>query len=151
MIGLLGATALLLATVGTAAAAPARDVSVLGNAEVELQDPYSVFEFSVHAHGNGHSGQGVLWLAHRDDERIGWMVARIDCVRVAGSLGVVTGVVSDAQDFAVASPGEPIALTVRDDGTKDGVSFASREEVTRCGKSPVPLHPITSGDFRVSR
>ncbi|QFU93761.1 hypothetical protein [Amycolatopsis sp. YIM 10] len=149
-IGLLGATALVLSTVGTAAAAPAPGGSVLGSAEIELTDPYSVFEFSVHARGDGRSGQGVVWLAHRDDQQIGWMVARVDCVRVTGSLGVVTGVVSDAQDFAVAAPGDPIALTVRD-GATDSVSFASREEARKCGRSTAQPHEITRGDFRVTR
>ncbi|MBN6036554.1 hypothetical protein [Amycolatopsis sp. 195334CR] len=148
LITLLGATALALSTVGTAAAATGG--SVLGGAEIELTDPYSVFEFSVHASGDGRAGQGVVWLAHRDDQRIGWMVARVDCVRVTGSLGVVTGVVSDAQDFAVAAPGDPIALTVRD-GAKDSISFASREEARKCGRSPAPAHEITRGDFRVLR
>lgn len=149
MICLLGVTAFALSTVGTAAAAPARG-SVLGSAEIELSDPYSVFEFSVHAQGDGRSGQGVVWLAHHDDQHVAWMVARVDCVRVAGSVGVVTGVVSDAQDFAVAAPGDPIALTVRD-GAKDSVSFASGEDARKCGRSPAPAHEITRGDFRVTR
>jgi hypothetical protein len=146
----LAAAAALLSTAGTAGAATTGTASVLGHAEIDTQDPASTFEFSVHAQGNGRSGQGVVWMSHHDDTRIGWMVARVDCVRVVGSLGIVTGVVSDAQNFAVASPGEPIALTVRDNGTADTLSFASREQAQRCHRSPDQETQVSRGDFRVS-
>ncbi|WP_158892114.1 hypothetical protein [Amycolatopsis anabasis] len=141
----------LLATAGaaTAEAGAARGGSVLGNAEIDTHNPESVFEFSVHAQGDGRSGRGVVWMSHHNDERIGWMVARVDCVRVEGPVGVVTAVVSDAEDFAVASPGEPIALTVRDNGTKDAISFTSPEQVKRCHGAREPGREITRGDFRV--
>lgn len=148
---LVTAMASILATTSTATAEgeTTRDVSVLGTAAIAIPVPASVFEISVHARGDNHSGTGVFWMSHHNDERIGWMVARVDCVRTEGRVGIVTAVVSDAQDFAVASPGDPIALTVRDNGRHDIVSFASREQVTRCQMPRTDEIRITSGDLRV--
>jgi hypothetical protein len=153
VIGTLTAAIAMLATGGAVAAdvEAAPHVAVLGSAEFETHDPYSVFEFSVHARGDGRSGEGVLWMSHHNDELVGWMVARVDCVRSVGPRAVVTAVVSDAQDFAPAVPGDRIALTVRDNGDQDTLSFASREQVTTCHMSREREFPITSGDFRVLR
>lgn len=151
LISAVTATFAMLATAGAATSEveTARSASVLGHAEIEIVDPYSVFEFSVHAQGDGRSGTGVVWMTHHNDEQIAWMVARVDCVRVNGPVAVVTAVVSDTQDFPVASPGEHIALAVRDNGGQDAMSFASREQVTRCRTSVAPDYPVTRGDFRV--
>lgn len=153
VICMLTAVFAMLATAGAAAsdAEATRSVAVLGKAEIDTHDPYSVFEFSLHARGDGRSGEGVMWMSHHNDELVGWMVARVDCVRSKGRLVVVTAVVSDAQDFAPAVPGDPIALTVRDNGGQDTLSFASREQVTTCHMSREPEFPITRGDFRVLR
>ncbi|OLF13481.1 hypothetical protein BU204_27175 [Actinophytocola xanthii] len=153
MIGTLTAALAMLGTTGAATATvqAAPHVAVLGSAKFDTHDPYSVFEFSVHARGDGRSGTGVLWMSHHNDESVGWMVARVDCVRPVGARAVVTAVVSDAQDFAPAAPGDRVALTVRDNGVKDTLSVASREQVRTCHMSPEPEFPITRGDFRVLR
>ncbi|WP_143101862.1 hypothetical protein [Amycolatopsis marina] len=141
----------MLAMAGAASseAETSRNVAVLGHAEIDTHDPYSVFGFTVHAQGNGRSGKGVVWMSHHNDEQIAWMVARVDCVRTKGKVAVVTAVVSDAQDFPPARPGESIALAVRDNGSQDTLSFASREQATRCHTAQEPDHPITRGDFRI--
>jgi hypothetical protein len=154
VISLVTATFAMLATAGAATSEveTPRRVAVLGQAEIDTIDPYSVFEFSVHAQGNGRSGEGVVWMTHHNDEQIAWMVARVDCVRADGPVAVVTAVVSDAQDFPPASVGEHIAVAVRDNstqGTQDTMSFASREQVTKCRTSVAPDYPVTRGDFRV--
>ncbi|OLF17423.1 hypothetical protein BU204_11655 [Actinophytocola xanthii] len=153
MLGTLTAALAMLTTTGAATAdvEAAPSVAVLGSAEKEIHDPYSVFEFSVHARGDGRSGEGVLWMSHHNDELVGWMVARVDCVRSVGSRAVVTAVVSDAQDFAPAAPGDSIALTVRDNGGQDTLSVASREQVTTCHMSREQEFPVTRGDFRILR
>lgn len=150
VISLVTATLAMLATAGAATAEveTARSATVLGRAEIDTHDPYTVFEFSVHAKGNGRSGEGVVWITHHNDDQIAWMVARVDCVRAEGSVAVVTAVVSDTQDFPPASPGEHIALAVRDNGSQDTMSFASREQVRKCHTSEEPDYPITRGDFR---
>lgn len=151
LISLTGAAAVLVATAGAAPAdvETGRTVSVLGTAAIDITTPESTFEISVHARGDGRSGAGVIWISHHNDEVIGWMVARVDCVRIDGGLGVVTAVVSDAEDFAVAGPGDQVALTVRDSGTKDRASFASREQAAKCQKSRDQEFEITRGDFEV--
>lgn len=151
-IGVIGAAAAVLALAAPAAQADsesARHVSVLGHAEIDTHNPDSVFEISIHATGRGRSASGVVWMSHHNDARIGWMVARVDCVRVLGKVGVVTAVVSDAQDFAVAAPGDPIALTVRDNPTLDSMRFASRHQAQQCRIPRTPEQEITRGDFRV--
>lgn len=148
-MGLIGATAAILATAAPADGEATRRVSVLGHAEIDTHNPNSVFEFSIHATGRGRSSSGVVWVSHHDDTRIGWMVARVNCVRVIGKIGVVTAVVSDAQDFAIAAPGDPIALTVRDNSTGDTISVASRHQVRECHMSRTPAHEIDRGDLSV--
>lgn len=119
--------------------------SVVGQAEIDQVNPVSVFEFSVHARAD----QGVIWMAHRNDTQIGWMVARVECVRVSGRVGVVTGVVVAAQDFVVG-PGDPVGLTVRDDGTRDQLGFPSPEQIKRCQPGQL-THEISRGDFKIFR
>lgn len=154
LVNVMAAAGMILVTAGSAAAdvETAQRASVLGTAEIHTHDPHSVFEFSVHAWGDGRSGTGAVWLSHHDDEQIGWLVARVDCVRVTGSLGVVTAVVSDAQDFSGAAPGDPIALAVRDhdtNGTRDSLRFAAREQAEKCHTPETTEHEISRGDFRV--
>ncbi|GAB3479297.1 hypothetical protein GCM10027521_14240 [Amycolatopsis cihanbeyliensis] len=151
----IGMSVAAIAMLGTAAAATAgaevsRNVSVLGRAEIDTHDPASVFDISVHAWGNGHSGKGVIWMSHHYAEQVGWLVARVDCVRSEGPLGIVTAVVADAQDFAGITPRDPINLTVRDNGTKDSLAFASGEQVKRCHRSRTREHEIARGDFQMS-
>lgn len=141
------ATAVALLAFTPTAEAATSTVSVIGEAEIAIPEPASTFDFRVHASGDGHSGTGVIWLSHHNDTRIGWAVARVDCVRRHGQVAILTGVVGDAQDFAVAGPGDPISLTIRD-GAPDMLGFASREQVTRC-QGPKPGQPITTGDFRI--
>ncbi|WP_156050764.1 hypothetical protein [Allokutzneria albata] len=138
------ATALITMLTVAMPATAGNTASVVGRAEIDTHDPVSTFEFTVHA----RAGRGVVWIAHHDDEQIGWLVARVDCVRVTGGIGVVTAIVSDAQDFSGATPGDPISLTVRDDRAGDRLGFASREQVRRC-HGLEPTHGITRGDLRV--
>ncbi len=138
---------------GTAAAAAhPRSSSITGRAELDTRDPLTTFEFTIHAEGNGRTGEGVVWMAHHVSGEIGWLVARVDCVRVDGATATVTGVVTDAGDFTGAGPGDPISLTVRDNGTKDVIAFGSREQVQRkCQAAAGRSAEITRGDFRLGR
>lgn len=148
MVRICLATAAALLTFTSTAHAGTQPASVVGSAEVDTDTvPVTTFDIRLHAHGDGRSGNGVIWLTHHDDTRIAWAVARVDCVRRQGATVVVTGVVGDAQDFAVAGPGDPVSVTVRD-GDPDLVGLASREQVTRC-HGPRPTSPVTRGDFRL--
>lgn len=136
-----------VASAALQAAAP-RPVSVVGVAEVDTDTvPVTTFDIQVHARGDGRSGEGVIWLTHRDDTRIAWAVARVDCVRRQGGTVMVTGVVGDAEDFAIAAPGDRISVSVRD-GDPDLIGVGSREQVTHC-HGPLPTATVTRGDFRI--
>lgn len=151
---LLAAIAALLALAPTAVATPSvadaatGAVSVVGTGYVDLTDPPTTFEFQVHAHGDGRTGRGVLWLTHSNDDLISWAVARVDCVRRHGRAVVVTGRVDDAQDFAVG-PGDPISVSVRD-GDPDLIGFGSGNQVRPC-LGPPPNQAVSRGDFTVDR
>lgn len=150
-VALAATTIALLATTvttTTATAAPT-PVSVLGTARIDTGNPATgVFDVFVHGHGDGRSGTGVVWMSHHNDELVGWMVVRVDCVRKAGRVGIVTGVVSDAQDF-LAGPGDRISLTVDDRRPRDRIGFAAQGEAQRC-RGPRADGEITGGDLRVS-
>ncbi|WP_409497202.1 hypothetical protein [Amycolatopsis sp. cmx-11-12] len=152
---LAGVSVAVVALVGTGAAAvaeSARTVSMTGRAELDTQNPLTTFEFTVHAKGNGRTGEGVLWMAHHVHGGLSWLVARVDCVRVEGAVGTLTGVVTDAEAFTGAVAGDPVSLTVRDNGTKDLVAFGSREQVTRrCAPAAGQAMEITRGDFQLRR
>lgn len=141
--------AFLMLTPTAAAGSPAspRQVSVLGWSAIDIAEPMSTFDFRVHARGDGRTGSGVVWLSHHDDSRIGWAVARVECVRKFGPIVVVTGVVGDAQDFVVG-PGAQISLSVRD-GAPDMIGFGSGDPVKRCG-GPRPEQVISRGDFTIA-
>ncbi|MEV6909945.1 hypothetical protein [Amycolatopsis sp. NPDC051071] len=142
----------LLGAGAAADAAPGRTVSMTGRAELDTQDPLTTFEFMVHAKGNGRTGDGVVWMAHHVGDQLAWLVARVDCVRVEGNVGTVTATVTDAEAFTGAVPGDPISLTVRDNGTKDVIAFGSREQVERkCQAAAGQALEITRGDFRLGR
>jgi hypothetical protein len=148
----LAAAALLTPTPSVAQAAPdqassGRPVSVIGAAEIDTVEPPATFDFRVQASGDGRTGSGVIFLTHHDDARISWAVARVDCVRRSGRDVVVTGVVGDAQDFAVAGPGDRVSVSVRD-GSPDRLGFGSRDQVTRC-RGPLPDRAVDRGDFRI--
>ena len=106
-----------------------RPLSVIGAAEIDTVEPPSTFDFRVQAGGDGRSGSGVIFLTHHNDNQISWAVARVDCVRRYGRDVVVTGVVGDTQDFAVADPGDRVSVAVRD-GSPDSLGFGSRDQVT---------------------
>lgn len=154
LLGLSMAAVALLGT-GTAASAETgakRAVSLTGHGELDTQNPLTTFEFTVHARGNGHTGEGVLWMAHHVGGGMSWLVARVDCVRVDGAVGTVTGVAVDAEAFSGVEAGDPISFTVRDNGTKDLVAFGSRDQVHRkCQAAAGQATEITRGDFRVRR
>ena len=124
-----------------------RPVSVIGAAELDTAEPPTTFDFRVQATGDGRTGHGLIFLTHHDQTRISWAVARVDCVRRYGRAVVVTGVVGDAQDYAVAGPGDRVSLSVRD-GAPDLIGFGFRDQVRRC-RGPLPDRQVDRGAFRI--
>ncbi|RSM64480.1 hypothetical protein DMH04_51320 [Kibdelosporangium aridum] len=115
---------------------------VVGYAQIDTATtPVTVFEFAVHAHDD----RGVVWIAHRGDTQMGWLVARVDCVRTHDRVGVVTAVVGAAHDVP-AVRGDRIAVTVRD-GATDRISVGPA--AAPCDPGPAQERPVSRGDFRV--
>ncbi|GAB3765602.1 hypothetical protein [Microlunatus parietis] len=144
---LITAAVLAALTPGAAAAVPP-ETTVIGTAEIRIEQPASTFDFRVQATGDGRSGTGVIFLTHHDDREISWAVARVDCVRWHGRTVTVTGVVGDAENYAVARPGDRVSLSIRD-GRPDLIGAAFQDEAHRC-RGPVPNQPVDEGDFVIT-
>ncbi|MFC0105126.1 hypothetical protein [Kibdelosporangium aridum] len=115
---------------------------VVGYAQIDTAtEPVTVFEFAVDARDD----RGVVWIAHRGDTQMGWLVARVDCVRTDDQVGVVTGVVSAPHDVP-AVRGDRIAVTVRD-SVIDRISVGP--STGRCHAGPAQELAVSRGDFRV--
>ncbi|RJQ79464.1 hypothetical protein D5S17_10675 [Pseudonocardiaceae bacterium YIM PH 21723] len=123
----------------------------MGQAELDIHDPDSVFRYAVRARGDGRTGDGVLWISHHHGAQFSWLVAAVTCVRGTGSTAAVTAKVIDSRDMPIAAPGVPIAFTVRDNGTKDRISVTFGQSVHRCDTATGDEAEISRGDFQVRR
>ncbi|WHT15593.1 hypothetical protein N8J89_20825 [Crossiella sp. CA-258035] len=119
---------------------PADTATVTGTARIRMSDPVSEFELDLRA--------TTFRLAHHYQGQSGWLTATVDCVRVGGPVGVVTGVVDRVHGIGHIAPGDRFSLSVLDRGRRDLVGMAWQAEAARC-LGPAPSTVITSGDLRV--